>query len=114
MSQTKTIEVEIDGKPHTVEYKTSLKFGEIEKLRKQTYKGKNPLESEFDIMLYKRLLMESAIVKAPFNPKNYTEIYELDGDVVQKIEDALLEEFPLARTFSFLGKIMSIPEEMKD
>lgn len=110
MLSTKILKVEINGKPEEIEYKTSLTFGEIEKLRNQTYKGKNPFEAEFNVMLYKRMLVEMAIVRAPFDPKNYTQLYELDGDVVQKIEDTLLAEFPLVRIFGFLGIMMRTPE----
>lgn len=97
--QTKTMNVTIDGVPQIIEYKTDLTFGEIQEIKKKTYKAKNPFDIEFDGELYQRLIMEKAIIKAPFSPTDYDAIYKLDGDVVIEIMTVLMQTFPLERFF---------------
>lgn len=99
MSDTKSFEITINGNVETIEYKTDLTFGEVQKLKNKTYKAKNPFEVEFDSDLYQRMVMEMAIVKAPFKATDYTEIYKLDGDVVTEIITVLMTQFPLERYF---------------
>lgn len=97
--QTKTMTVNIDGVPQTIEYRTDLTFGEIQDIKKKTYKSKNPFDVEFDGELYQRLIMEKAIVKAPFSSTDFDAIYKLDGDVVIEIMTVLMDTFPLERFF---------------
>jgi len=104
--QTKTMEIMIDGAKEIIEYRTDLSFGDIQYIKKQTYKAKNPFEVDFDSELYQRLIMEKAIIKAPFKPNDYTAIYKLDGDVVTEIMTVLMDTFPLERYFKPLQKML--------
>ncbi|WP_428323669.1 hypothetical protein [Nitrosopumilus sp.] len=111
---TKTFEVNINGVKETIEYKSDLTFGEVQDILKQTYNAKNPLSPTFDGQLYQRLIMEYAIVKAPFDPKDYTKIYELPDDAVQEILLVLMEQFPLGRflqSHSVMLKEMSLTNQ---
>lgn len=103
---TKTMKVIIDDKEEIIEYKTDLTFGEVQDIKKKTYKAKNPFEVEFDSDLYQRLIMEMTIVKAPFDVKDYTAIYKLKGDVVTEILTVLMDTFPLERYFKPLKAML--------
>jgi len=109
--ETKIMKVKINGIEEIIEYKTDLSFGDIQEIKKKTYKAKNPFEVEFDSELYQRMIMEKAIVKAPFLPTDYTAIYKLDGDVVTEILTVLMDTFPLERYFRPLQKMLKKVEE---
>ena len=106
MSDNKTMKITIAGKEEEIEYKVDLTFGEVQEIKKKTYKAKNPFEVEFDSDLYQRLIFEKAIIKAPFKTADWTAIYKLEGDVVTEIMTVLMDTFPLGRYYKPLEKML--------
>lgn len=94
---TNNFEVEINGNKEIIQIKDDLTWGEVQGILKQTADISNPQAMKVNIQLYQQLVFMAAVIKAPFDPKNITELNNLPSKTVAKIMNEVMKQFPLEK-----------------
>ena len=95
----KTFEVDWKGTKETIEFEDDLPWGIISGILKECSDFTKITEPQLKPDLYERRILENAIKKAPFNPKNYTEVGLIPLSTYQAIANGVLQAYPLERSF---------------
>lgn len=85
----------INGIEETIEIVDDLPWGTIRELLQKCFDIKSPQNVKLDFWLFNELLIEKAIVKASFDPKNPTERAKIPGLEMAELMNKLGDMFPL-------------------
>ena len=102
---TKTFTTKIHGVDSEIELVDDLPWGEIRNLMTKCFDVKSPNDVKLDFWLFNELLIEKAIIKAPFDPKNPTERAKVPGLEMAALMNKVGEYFPLGK---YLEPVLNI------
>lgn len=91
----KTIKIDWNGKPSTVEFEDSLTFGETENLIRTSVDLTDMTKPKIDLATYRINLLALTIKKAPFKVGDITTLRNTDSKIIQKILKEIVRVHPL-------------------
>ena len=89
--------VKIVGKDETIEFEDDPPFGEMQQILKSCIDLTDIQHPKINLQLYQQMILQTVIIKAPFNHKNATEFAKLPTNSALGILNRLMQALPLER-----------------
>ncbi len=89
--------VKINGKDETIEFEDDPPFGEMQQILKSCIDISDVQHPKINLQLYQQMILQTVIIKAPFNHKNATEFAKLPTNSALGILNKLMQALPLER-----------------
>jgi len=90
-----TFEIEINGQQETIEFKDDLSWGDTQRILKTCVDISDPKAMKVNIAMYQQMILQAAVIKAPIDCKNLTQLNQLPSKTVAKIMSEVMKLFPL-------------------
>jgi hypothetical protein len=103
---TRTFTTKIKGIESEIEILDDLPWIEIRNMMMKCFDVKSLNDVKLDFWQFNEMLVEKAIVKAPFDPKNPTERGMIDGLEMAELMNKLGEYFPLGKYLQPIIKLL--------